>query len=218
MSKVIPKLNKLKNPKSFLQVNTVKGFKYVDRAGEIVNAYHKENIAPLFSMDLNGLTIVKPIESIEQLKITPEIFWMKSGKVDSLDMISNIFCREAEKILKMLDIQEVSRIGWRNHFIYEFANKEDQEKYFKKFTIIENSTLSLIRLEIKTNRDFNANLVLQPVIKDENKETFGVLFDLDLYINKEVELIQISKTLNEFKHYMSTEIEDGFLKILNGTF
>ena len=47
MSKVIQKLNKLKNPESFFQINTIKGFKYVDRAGEIVNAYHKNNFARL---------------------------------------------------------------------------------------------------------------------------------------------------------------------------
>ena len=41
MSKTIQKLNTLKNPESFMQINTIKGFKYVDRAGEIVNAYHK---------------------------------------------------------------------------------------------------------------------------------------------------------------------------------
>jgi len=33
MSDTIQKLNKLKNPESFIQINTVKGFKYIDKAG-----------------------------------------------------------------------------------------------------------------------------------------------------------------------------------------
>ncbi len=42
MSKTIKKLNKLNNLESFIQIDTIKGFKYIDRAGEIVNTYYKK--------------------------------------------------------------------------------------------------------------------------------------------------------------------------------
>ncbi|MDP2933714.1 MAG: hypothetical protein Q8N81_06325, partial [bacterium] len=67
MTKTIAKLNKLNNPESFIQINTIKGFKYVDKAGEIVNAYHKKNAAPQFAMGLNGLVIEQPKDKIDQL-------------------------------------------------------------------------------------------------------------------------------------------------------
>jgi len=75
MSKTIQKLNKLKNPESFIQINTIKGFKYVDRAGEIVNAYHKNNSAPQFQMGLNGLVIEQPKDKIDELKINAQVIW-----------------------------------------------------------------------------------------------------------------------------------------------
>ena len=77
MSKAIQKLNKLKNPESFLQINTIKGFKYVDRAGEIVNAYHKNNLPPQFLMGQNGLVIGQPKDKIDELKVTAQIIWAK---------------------------------------------------------------------------------------------------------------------------------------------
>jgi hypothetical protein len=68
MSKTISKLNKLNNPESFIQINMIKGFKYIDNAGENVNAYHKNNPAPQFNMGLNGLIINEQKDKAESLK------------------------------------------------------------------------------------------------------------------------------------------------------
>ena len=84
MSNTIQKLNKLKNHESFMQINTVKGFKYIDKAGEIVNQYHTENIVPNFEMNLNGLIIKEPKSKIYELKITSQMIWAKFNEIDSL--------------------------------------------------------------------------------------------------------------------------------------
>lgn len=216
MSKTIAKLNKLKNPESFIQINTIKGFKYVDKAGEIVNAYHKKNTAPQFAMGLNGLIIEEPKDKIDQLKVTAQVIWEKFSEIDSLDMISTLFSTDAENILKILEVEKISRIGWRNYFVYEFDSKEKQDQYLKKFTVIDNTKPSLVRLEIKTGRDFSANLMIQPVIKNDTDKTHGVLFDVDIFQNGEFESKNISKTLKDFRQYLGDE--NGFLSVINNTF
>jgi len=216
MSKTIQKLNKLKNPESFIQINTIKGFKYIDRAGEIVNAYHKNNSAPQFQMGLNGLVIEQPKDKIEQLKVTAQVIWAKFSEIDSLDSISNLFAKESESILKILEVDKVSRIGWRNYFVYEFINKEKQEGYLKKFTVIQDTKPTIIRLEIKTGKDFGANLTLQPVIKNDRNKTPGILFDVDIFQNGEFEPEDISRLLKEFRQYLANE--NGFLSVVNNTF
>ncbi len=216
MSKTIAKLNKLNNPESFIQINTIKGFKYVDKAGEIVNAYHKKNIAPQFAMGLNGLVIEQPKDKIDQLKVTAQVIWEKYSEIDSLDMILNLFSADAEKILKILEVEKISRVGWRNYFVYEFPSKEKQDEYLKKFTVIDNTNPSLVRLEIKTGKDFSANLMIQPVIKNDTDKTHGVLFDVDIFQNGEFESKNISKSLKEFRQYLADE--NGFLSVINNTF
>ena len=216
MSKTIAKLNKLNNPESFIQINTIKGFKYVDKAGEIVNAYHKKNIAPQFAMGLNGLVIEQPKDKIDQLKVTAQVIWEKYSEIDSLDMILNLFSADAEKILKILEVEKISRVGWRNYFVYEFPSKEKQDEYLKKFTVIDNTNPSLVRLEIKTGKDFSANLMIQPVIKNDTDKTHGVLFDVDIFQNGEFEIQNISKSLKEFRQYLADE--NGFLSVINNTF
>ena len=216
MSKTIAKLNKLNNPESFIQINTIKGFKYVDKAGEIVNAYHKKNIAPQFAMGLNGLVIEQPKDKIDQLKVTAQVIWEKYSEIGSLDMILNLFSADAEKILKILEVEKISRVGWRNYFVYEFPSKEKQDEYLKKFTVIDNTNPSLVRLEIKTGKDFSANLMIQPVIKNDTDKTHGVLFDVDIFQNGEFEIQNISKSLKEFRQYLADE--NGFLSVINNTF
>lgn len=216
MNRTIAKLNKLKNPESFIQVNTIKGFKYVDRAGEIVNAYHRNNSAPQFQMDLGGLIIVRPIDKIEELKITSQVIWAKFSDIDSLDFIATLFSKEAENILNILEVEKISRVGWRNYFVHEFLNKEKQKEYLEKFAVIENTKPSVIRLEVKTDKDFNANLVIQPVIKNDTEKTHGILFDIDIFQNGEIEPKNISKLLREFRQYFTDE--NGFLNLVNNTF
>jgi len=216
MSKTIQKLNKLKNSEAFIQINTIKGFKYVDKAGEIVNAYHKNNSVPQFQMGLGGLVIEQPKDKIDELKITSLIIWARFSEIDSLDMISNLFSKEAESILKILEVEKISRVGWRNYFVYEFQNKEKQDDYLKKFTVIKDTKPSIIRLEIKTGKDFSANLMLQPVIKNDTEKTPGILFNIDVFQNKEIEPKDISKLLKEFRQYLADE--NGFLSVVNNTF
>ena len=216
MSKTIAKLNKLKNPESFIQVNTIKGFTYIDRAGEIVNAYHKNNSVPQFQMGLGGLTIEQPINNITELKVTSQLIWARFNEIDSLDMILNLFSKEAENISEILEVEKISRLGWRNYFVHEFINKEEQDKYLKKFTIIKDTKPSIIRLEVKTGKDFNANLSLQPVIKNDIDKTPGILFDIDLFQNGEIETKEISKLLKEFRRYLGDD--NGFLNVVNNTF
>lgn len=212
----IAKLNKLNNPESFIQINTIKGFRYIDKAGEIVNAYHKENSVPQFTMSLSDLVINKPKDKIDVLKITSQAVWAKFTQIDSLDMVSNLFAKEAEIILKILDVEKVSRIGWRSYFVYEFQGETKQDEYLKKFTVIDNAKLLVLRLEVKTGKSFGANLVIQPVVKNDTYKTSGVLFDIDVFQTGKIDSDKIATILKSFRQYLTDE--DGFLSVVNHTF
>ena len=167
-------------------------------------------------MDLSGLVIQEPKDKIEQLKITAQVVWAKFAEPDSLDMISTLFSKEAETILRILEVEKISRIGWRNYFVYEFANQAKQDEYLKRFTVIKETKPSIIRLEVKTGKDFNANLVIQPVIKNDEAKTPGILFDVDIFQTGEIEMSDVSTTLKSYKQYLADD--NGFLSVVNSTF
>ena len=96
------KINKLKSIESFVQVNFVKGYKYVDRAGELVNFFYIDD-APKFAMNLRGLTIYTPNQKIEEIKVSSESFWVHFIEPESLDLIEH---NVLEFLPKTLEITE----------------------------------------------------------------------------------------------------------------
>lgn len=215
MSKKVKKLTRLKNPESFIQANTIKGFKYIDNAGEIVNSYHNKNVVPLFQMTPTALVIEKPKDKIDALKISSQVVWAKFSEIDSLDQIANLFSKEAENIFQILEVTRIRRLGWRNYFVYELDKSEPPDKYFKKFSVIPSTKTSIVRMEAITSKDFGGNLMLQPVIKNDPDKTLGILFDIDLFREVEIDAKDVSATLTAFRKYLTDE--NGFLKIVNDT-
>src|SRR4051794_30459942 len=101
----IQKLSKLSTPESFMQINTIQGFTYIDRAGEIVNRYvTDDSTIPEVNMGLTGMMIPHPTPKIEALQVTPIVVWTKFTTIDSLDQISHLFLQEAQAILKILGV------------------------------------------------------------------------------------------------------------------
>lgn len=212
MSIEVKKLNSLKNPESFIQLTLIKGYKYVDKAGEIVNTYHKNNTPPVFSMNLNELRLSKPTDKIEELRVSAQMIWARFLVVDSLDMVATIFHKESKKILNILGTEKASRLGWRNYFIYEFESGNEQDKFFENITSFKGGQTNAISFEIKTDRKFKIILGLQPVVKTDGK-TPGVLLDVDLSQDGEIDLKDFSKLLKEFREYLNDE--KGFLGVVN---
>jgi len=58
--------------------------------------------------------------------------------------------------------------------------------------------------------------MLQPVIKNDENKTSGILFDIDIFQNGEFEPKDISNLLREFRQYLADE--NGFLNVVNNTF
>lgn len=222
----IAKLSQLKHLASFFQVNLIKGYKYIDRAGEIVNIYHRNNTPPPFSMDLDGLSIAQPLEDVAELRVTSKTFWMRfepgqtEGEITyiaaSLDHLIQTYSKEAKKVLDVLEVEEMSRIGWRNYFAFDFNNKEESENYWKSLT--PNPELSLNQLTFTLQEDeIKGKLVITRAIKkeDDKEEVHSVLFDIDLSLHGNFRKNDIEHKLKGFRAYLNGE--DQFLKLVSSS-
>lgn len=215
MIKKIKNINELKNPESFIQVNTVKGFKYIDKAGEIVNTYHEdETKIPVFTMDLKGLVINTPKNNINQLKISADTIWAKFIELPSIDIASQNFLPETIRILSILDVEKVNRIGWRNFFILDVKDKNNLNDYFKKMFNSKKIKLSLIKGKVKIDDSLYLEIIIQPVVKNNSKKTLGILFDVDIYSSQIVNKNKIYDVLNKIQNYLNG---NKFLDLLNST-
>ncbi len=215
MSQKITKLSKLFQAESFVQVDLVKGYKYIDKAGEIVNKYYDE-AAPVFSMGLNGLVIKQPLESIEELKIAPEIVWAKFNKPDSLEQIVDTYSKETEGILEIIEVEDVNRIGWRNYFIHDFTKPEDSDRYFEGLSTFSNGGVKLSQLlyTLPASGDLEARVAIKGVTKADETNTKAVLFDVDVYKDQGSKAADITRVLKLIAEYLRSD----FVDFLNSTF
>lgn len=213
MSKKIQKLTRLNNTESFLQVNLVKGYKYVDRAGEIVNKYHIKNKAPEFTMNLEGLVMVNPTEEIDTLKISSSILWAKFTKSDPLDMIKRSFIKESTLILSTIEVSEISRIGWRNFFVFDFEDDGQRNEALKKFQPIDQLLFESTSYKSKL-LDKSLHVRLSKVTKNDESKKPALLFDIDTFISYEKPL-QVTGLQKELDGFFSLFHSEEFLDLLN---
>lgn len=218
MAVKINKLTKLKNPESFLQLDTVKGFKYIDKAGELVNLYVTNNKPPKFQMDLSGLIVDNPTKKISQLKVSPDMVWSNFKEISSLDEISLSFLNEVTPILDILEITQLKRIGWRNYFIYEFKNFDERDKYFKALNKLNpnKSEVTSLSLRILSSSDLKGNLLIQAVKKNEDFSKVAVLFDVDIFLEGVFDVSDLKSKLTTIRQYLTSE--EGLLALINDSF
>jgi hypothetical protein len=212
----ISKLSKLNNPESFLQLNLIKGFKYVDLAGEIVNKFYTKDSPPNFQMGLDGLTIKKPTKDIEELKITPVVLWAKFINNPSFDKIEDLFNDNAKSILNTLKVERINRVGWRNYFIYTVDTQNKIDEYFKKYFNPSTLKITSYACELNTNKSFKANLTVQPVVKKDSHNAKGLLFDVDIFQTGDFSPSDIKNILTSYREFMANK--GDLMSILNTTF
>ncbi|MDE0091728.1 MAG: hypothetical protein OXN83_00390 [Oligoflexia bacterium] len=218
MSDIIKKLSNFEHSDSFIQIDTIKGFEYVNRVGEIINKYHKSDLSPPQYMGgLEGLIIHKPTEEIEEIRLGSQSLWAKFEKRDSMEMILNAFSKESEKVFNTLSVKHARRIGWRNYFFHEIGDDVKLKKYLEKFTPTKEMNPMGFIFRIETKEDFEANLGIQPVVKNGGeKKAFGILFDVDIFYVNKIETNKIKENLKAFSEYLRDK--EGFLKVINNTF
>lgn len=204
----IKKINELKSMESFLQINFVKGFEYIDKAGKIINFFNKTPKA----ISTYGLSIEKTKK--EEVRITPFNFWSHFISPDSLGQVSDSFANDAEEVLKMIGVKEITRIGWRNYFMYKFSKDEEIKSALNKFIQKKSLNFNAVAFSYKENGiNFNFRIEKLPDEKDDNRE---LLIDVDSFKNfsddNPLKLGNEKNILREIREKIQSE---SFLSMIN---
>lgn len=209
----LKKISDLQNIESFMQIDLFKGYKYVDKAGEIVNYFYNDKKEPLFTMDLNGLIIHKPSNEIETLKVSAKVFWAHFISPDSLDQIKNWFSKNSTDILNILSVNKITRLGWRNYFVYDFIDIKQRDAVFNKYLPNENFRTEEFMFSTQC-KDLDLNIKIQKIKKKDKIESPGILIDIDMFkLFKEP--LSVNLINNDLNNFIGTIRSEDFLEIIN---
>jgi len=206
----IKSITDLKLQNSFYQLNLIKGFKYIDKAGEIVNLYYEGDKSPNFNMGIDGLYLKSPEEYVEVLKYSSDRLWMKFDKISTIDQVIQ-FIRKPINITK--DIQKVeiiSRIGWRNIFLIELMNTQEVNNIEKIVEIIPDTNTLSFRITHSKN-EIKSVIEIELLVNKKDKNKKALQINVDVFIQENIKINDVAKRTKEIMQYFKND----FVKLIN---
>src|SRR6266702_1722387 len=171
MANRLTKINQLNNIESFIQVNLFKGYTFIDKAGEIINHFYINQVPPTVpGISPNGMIIKKPNDRTEELKVAPDAIWSHYLNPNSLDQIATLYSKNFQDIASIMNVNKITRVGWRNYFVYEYNSLKDREQSLKKLTLDEAMKAELMVYSLMLKR-VAVTLSISKLSKKDQKQT-----------------------------------------------
>jgi len=206
----IKSITDLKLFNSFYQLNLIKGFKYIDKAGEIVNLYHNEDKPPGFILGIPGLEIKNPEKYVEVLKYSSDKLWIKFGTIDTIDQVMQFIKKPINVTKDIQEVKTVSRIGWRNYFVLELNDMQEINNIEKSLEIIPGTNTLLLKIAHSKN-EIESTIEIEFLVNKENKNKKALQINADVYIRKNIKIEDVVKRTIEIMQYFKLD----FIQLIN---
>jgi len=214
MSKKIHKINQLTHTDSFMQINFLRGFKYIDKAGEIINSFFTEQKEPPYQMTQRELIIKENEGSSETYRIAVNNVWSHNSNPQNFGNLEQIFQKKYQEILTILDVNEVVRIGWRNYFVYEFNNADEKNSILSKLTPIADSEFLNLVFDKKIN-GIKCKFLIKGAEKNNEERTPAIIIDVDCSNNFENNPIEIGDIFTHLGKIREALLSESMLNVVN---
>lgn len=95
----------------FVQANTIRGNRYLDDAGKIMNFYEED--FPAMEVGLDGLKMRNPDTKLRTVQVTTELVWVHIELPDTLTYGSDQAYRIISRVCDIIDVTQLKRMGMR---------------------------------------------------------------------------------------------------------
>lgn len=175
--------------KAFCQVNTVKGYRYLDAAGEIMNAYDDQ--FDELQVGLDGLTMRRSGAVIDEAKVSTSQVWISFTGPDTVQYVVDQATRFVRFVTETLGVTACSRYGFRTQHLLPFAATDFPEAATK---VIHYGLADRIpgridqfelHLDVDAQKDSGTKVRIGSAVRGEGMDPrfpkAGVLLDFDIW-------------------------------------
>jgi len=100
----------------FCQADMVKGWRYLDDAGKIMNRW--DSAFPDKTVGVDGLTMRNKDEVFETLKVNPLVIWLHFSVPEKLEYVVDVSRSTIEGVSEILGVSQYRRIGLRLQYFH----------------------------------------------------------------------------------------------------
>lgn len=181
------------------QVDTVRGWQYLDDAGKVMNAYDEVFEAKTVTTD--GLRMGNPRSgAITQAQVTPKMIWAAFELPDTPKLVIDQSAKFVSRVAELIHVVSARRLAIRIAYLVPLAVKEIDDLVASgglfEVAAIEGTSLKADKFEVtlvskvpQLAKDASATLRLQQATRSaeapQKYPESGLMIDLDVY--REVE-------------------------------
>ena len=185
--------------RAFFQANTVKGARYIDDAGKIINDYADtyEDI----TVGVEGLRIAKPKEDDmpDEISVDMNRVWIACYGEGSIKKVKESAGKITKSVSRHIGVDSYRRLGFRVQYFKNTANvKEYIQQLYSRIVATELQTIVPAKMVLETisrirfsDKPFSILLGIQPLVNvkpPEKKSDYvsdGVIIDVDVSENRD---------------------------------
>lgn len=183
------KIRDYKILEAYVQCDFLDGYTYIDKAGEIINSFVRENKEiPKFNMGLDGLVIEDISETVKEFRISSNRIWIHYVEPKNLGDISDTSSDLIQRALDTLKPTMFRRIGWRSYFVREDVGSggKNPVNSLRLSANLNGFNLHNVVLAKKVN-NYDVRADIRPVVNAIDPRKQALMFDID-----------VSKDIKEF--------------------
>jgi len=213
-----------------VQVNTVKGFRYLDDAGKILNEFDDE--FPEKHWALEGLQLTNSANVLRQLRVNTTNIWLQFEEPPSMHLVIAESRRVIPKICQLLAVHNFSRQGLRLQYIYPVTDWEASIARIRRSAVNPNLLGAIQAQGLTHHQAFEITLPLQserlgiilrifPVERQQEKDkpldraiegdqlpARGIMVDVDIYVAGATEVKGLTQFFRDAEVWANGPLEE----------
>ena len=111
---------------AYIQVNTIKGNRYLDDAGKIMNAYDDE--FPEKEVGLEGLNMKSGESKVRAVRVTTDRIWVNIHRPDTLTYAMDHAFKIIERISDIIAVASFKRVAMRLQYFVDVGGTQNTER------------------------------------------------------------------------------------------
>ena len=211
---------------AFFQAETLKGYRYLDTAGQIMNDL--DDRFEQMTVSVEGLTATRPVDPLDHLRavrVSPERIWLQYGPRTGWTELRQEASALVERLATAMRIKGYSRQGLRTQLLYPVDDLDEVVRRFAgrvhnadivRWDVLGEVFLAGVSVRIRSG-NLKASVTVRPVrrldapirgravgedellvpsAEDAPLPDTGLLFDADIYDDRQTPTIQVKPLIN----------------------
>lgn len=177
----------------FFQANTIKGYRYLDDAGKVMNKWDSD--FPDKTVGVQGLVMSNPSAELRELKVDTKQVWMHYTLPKNIRAVIESTKTITTEICTILGVESFDRVGLRVQYAYgvtdlkesinKIAGKMLNSEWWEKVRKDEDAGFQvLFPIGTKELTITLAIAIVKRALKDKEAKKIpenAILFDMDIY-------------------------------------